>query len=71
MYFDKVDANLMNLAHERSERAKGAPPELSVKTGPPAPLCETAKSGFDFRAQECHTSMASMYHDGPGLGEAR
>ena len=21
MYFDKVDANLMNLAHERSERA--------------------------------------------------
>ena len=51
--------------------SKGAPPELSVKTGPPAPLCETAKSGFDFRVQECHTSMASMHHGGPGLGEAR
>ena len=36
---------------------KGASPELSVKIGPPAPLCETAKSGFDFRVQECHTSM--------------
>ena len=36
-----------------------------------APLCETAKSGFDFRVQECHTSMASMHHGGPGLGEAR
>ena len=27
-------------------------PELSVKTGPHAPLCETTKSGFDLRVQE-------------------
>ena len=39
---------------------KGAPPELSVKSAPPAPLCETAKSGFDFRVQECHI----MHDDG-------
>ena len=38
-------------------QAKGAPPELSVKTGPPAPLCETAKSDFDFRVQESHIMM--------------
>jgi hypothetical protein len=35
---------------------QGLSPELSVKIGPPAPLCETAKSVFDFRVQECHTS---------------
>jgi hypothetical protein len=35
--------------------AKGASPKLSVKTGPPAPLCKTAKSGSAFRVQECHT----------------
>jgi hypothetical protein len=34
---------------------KGASPELSVRSGPPAPLCEIAKSGFDFRVQESHT----------------
>ena len=28
---------------------KGASPELSMKTGPPAPLCETTKSSFDLR----------------------
>ena len=33
---------------------QGGHRKLSVK---PAPLCETAKSGFDFRVQECHTSV--------------
>ena len=33
-------------------RPKVASPELSVKTGPHAPLCETTKSGFDLRVQE-------------------
>ena len=32
----------------------GASPELSVRSTPSPPLCEIAKSGFDFRMQECH-----------------
>ena len=44
-----------------SFQTRGASPELSVKIGPPAPLCEIAQSGIDFRVQESHHDGNATY----------